>query len=81
MTLAAKDARVDGMIGLGITSLDKVALRERPIIHTTAEKVPASTIPINPFPIFSWRIGAVEDPTMSVTITRRNLVNVCLNLC
>ena len=78
MTLAAKDARVDGMIGLGITSLDKVALRERPIIHTTAEKVPASTIPINPFPIFSI---AVKDPTMSVTVTRRNLVNVCLNLC
>ena len=62
MTLAAKDARVDGMIGLGITSLDKVALRERPIIHTTAEKVPASTIPINPFPMFS---DAVEDPTTS----------------
>ena len=78
MTLAAKDARVDGMIGLGITSLDKVALRERPIIHTTAEKVPASTIPINPFPNFS---NACKDPTMSVTLTRRNLVNVCLNLC
>ena len=62
MTLAAKDVRVDGMIGLGITSMDKVALILRQIIHTPVEKVPASTIPINPFPMFS---DAVEDPTTS----------------
>ena len=62
MTLAAKDARVDGMIGLGITSMDKVALRLRQIIHTPVEKVPASTIPMILFPTFS---DAVEDPTIS----------------
>merc|ERR1711993_230497 len=59
---ATADVTVDGMILLGNTSMEKVELRPRPIIHTLVETVHARLETMTLFPMLT---DAMEDPTFT----------------